>query len=112
MKNLRLLSKQIMTLPAPEEDKIGLIIIPDKRDKKSDEKPEKFEVLAVGSGVSPEIQPGKYIVAGKYSGNWQKFDGQDYYFISEDSDAIHAVIDPPDVEESNEAVDVNDPAYQ
>lgn len=80
-----------MALPLEAEKMAGLIHLPDKRNKKKDERPEKFNILAVGPRVSdPEIKAGVNVLASRYAGTQQKHDGKEYFFLSED--AIHAVL--------------------
>lgn len=71
-----------------EESKIGSIYIPDS----AKEKPQRGEVVAVGSGrlletgerVSPDVKPGDQVLFGKYSGSEVKVDGQDVLIARED----------------------------
>jgi chaperonin GroES len=70
------------------ESKIGSIYIPDS----AKEKPQRGEVVAVGSGrlletgerVAPDVKPGDQVLFGKYSGSEVKVDGQDVLIARED----------------------------
>jgi len=78
-----------MALPTEEEKMKGVIHLPDKRNDRKDERPEKFEILATGPLVK-EIKPGDIVLASKYAGTLQSFMGNEYFFLSED--ACHAII--------------------
>jgi chaperonin GroES len=71
-----------------EETSAGGIVIPDT----AKEKPQKAEVMAVGSGkllesgerVPLDVKQGDRILFGKYSGSEVKIDGQEYLILRED----------------------------
>jgi len=71
-----------------EEKSRGGIIIPDT----AKEKPQKGEVLAVGSGkilengtkIPMDVQVGNKILFGKYTGTEIKIDGEDVLILRED----------------------------
>lgn len=71
-----------------EEKTAGNIIIPDA----AKEKPQKGEVIAVGTGkvdkkgnrVPISVKKGDKILFGKYAGDEWKMDGDDYLFLSDD----------------------------
>lgn len=71
-----------------EEIAAGGIVIPDS----AKEKPQKAEVIAVGSGkllesgqrASMDVKPGDRILFGKYTGSDIKIDGQEYLILRED----------------------------
>ncbi len=70
------------------ESKIGNLYIPDS----AKEKPQRGEVVAVGSGklmetgerVPPEVKGGDQVLFGKYSGSEVKVDGEDVLILRED----------------------------
>jgi len=71
-----------------DEQKIGGIIVPDT----AKEKPQRAEVIAVGSGrlldsgerVALAIKAGDQVLIGKWSGTEVKLDGQEYLILKED----------------------------
>jgi chaperonin GroES len=70
------------------EQKVGGIIIPDT----AKEKPQKAEVMAVGSGrilengtrVPLTLKPGDRVLVGKWSGTDVTIDGEEYLILKED----------------------------
>lgn len=70
------------------ESKIGTLFIPDS----AKEKPQRGEVVAVGSGkmletgerVAPEVKSGDQVLFGKYSGSEVTVDGQEVLIVRED----------------------------
>ena len=68
---------------------VGGIIIPDKRNKKVDERPVEFDIIQVGPLVT-ECEAGQRVLAGTYASTKQKFEGQEYHFICED--ALFAIL--------------------
>jgi len=87
--NLRPLHDRVLVKRLEEgELNIGGIIIPDT----AKEKPQRAEVVAVGSGklldsgerAALDIKPGDKILFGKYSGADVKIDGQEYLILRED----------------------------
>ena len=65
-----------------EEKTAGGIIIPDT----AKEKPQKGNVVAVGSGTKENpitVKVGQTVLYGKYSGTELKFDGKDYLIMRE-----------------------------
>ncbi|HQO11322.1 MAG TPA: co-chaperone GroES [bacterium] len=87
---LKPLSNHVIVKPAVQEEvtKSG-IVLPDTADK---ERPEKGEVIAVGTGkirdngqLSPmSLKVGNQVVFKKYSPDEIKIDGEDYLILSED----------------------------
>ena len=71
-----------------QEQRIGGIIIPDT----AKEKPQQAKVVAVGRGrvndegktIPLDVQPGEYVLIGKYAGTDIKLDGEDYLIVRED----------------------------
>lgn len=73
---------------AVQENKLG-IILPDS----AKEKPEVFEVIAVGPGKDSEmvVAVGDRVIAAKYSGTEIKLDGEEYTVIAQED--ILAVVE-------------------
>jgi len=70
----------VLVLPAPAEEKIGGIIIPDT----AKEKPLRGIVKAVGKGSKDEemiLKEGDEVLYGKYSGTELEFDGEKYLMM-------------------------------
>ena len=71
----------------PEEKRVGGIVIPDT----AKEKPQRGEVIAVGSGkvgkdgkrIPISVKKGDIILFGKYSGDELKIYNEDHLFLSE-----------------------------
>jgi chaperonin GroES len=89
MLNVRPLRDRVLVKRLDEgEQKSGGIIIPDT----AKEKPQRAEVVAVGSGRTLEngqrvpltVKPGDRVLVGKWSGTEVKIDGTEYLIIKED----------------------------
>jgi chaperonin GroES len=89
MLNVRPLRDRVLVKRLDEgEQKVGGIIIPDT----AKEKPQRAEVVAVGSGRTLEngqrvpltVKPGDKVLVGKWSGTEVKIDGTEYLIIKED----------------------------
>jgi len=84
------LSDRVLVKPAPAEEKTAFgIIIPDT----AKEKPQKGEVIAVGTGKKDEpmtVKVGDLILYGKYSGTEINVDGTEYLIMRESD--IYAVL--------------------
>ena len=79
----------MLSKPAPAEEKIGGIIIPDT----AKEKPLKGEVVAAGNGTKDEemiLKAGDNVLYGKYSGTELEFEGEKY-LIMRQSDVLAIV---------------------
>jgi len=78
---VRPLADRVLVLPAPAEEKtIGGIIIPDT----AKEKPQRGEVVAVGTGTKDEemvLKVGDTVLYGKYSGTELEVDGEKYLMM-------------------------------
>ena len=75
---------------AEETTSFGIILA-----SNSKEKPEVYEVVAVGPGtkdVAMTVATGDKVVVGKFSGNEIKLDGKEYKFVKQD-DILAVVID-------------------
>ena len=78
--NIQPLGDRVLVLPAPAEEKIGGIIIPDT----AKEKPLRGEVIAVGNGTKDEamvLKKGDQVLYGKYAGTELEFDGEKYLMM-------------------------------
>ena len=89
MVNVRPLRDRVLVKRVEEgEQKVGGIIIPDA----AKEKPQRAEVVAVGSGRTLEngtrvpltVKAGDTVLVGKWSGTEVKIDGAEYLIIKED----------------------------
>lgn len=83
------LADRVLVAPAPAEEKVGGIIIPDT----AKEKPLRGKVIAVGNGTKDEemtLKEGDEVLYGKYSGTELEFDGETY-LIMRQSDVLAVV---------------------
>ncbi len=67
-------------MPAPAEEKIGGIIIPDT----AKEKPLRGKIVAAGNGTKDEemiLKTGDEVLYGKYAGTELEFDGEKYLMM-------------------------------
>jgi len=70
----------VLVLPAPAEEKVGGIIIPDT----AKEKPLNGKIVAVGEGTKDEkmiLKEGDNVLYGKYSGTEIELDGEKYLMM-------------------------------
>ena len=75
--NIKPLADRVLVLPAPAEEKIGGIIIPDT----AKEKPLQGKVVATGNGTKDEemvVKEGDTVLYGKYAGTELEYDGKKY----------------------------------
>jgi len=81
--NIKPLADRVLVEPAQAEEKTASgIIIPDT----AKEKPQKGDVVAVGSGKPDEpltVKVGDAVLYGKYSGSEITVDGKDYLMMRE-----------------------------
>ena len=81
--NIKPLADRVLVEPLEAETKTASgIIIPDT----AKEKPQKGNVVAVGSGTKENpiaVKVGQTVLYGKYSGTELKFDGKDYLIMRE-----------------------------
>ena len=85
------LADRVLVLPAPAEEKVGGIIIPDT----AKEKPQRGEVVAVGQGTKDEtmvLKKGDTVLYGKYAGT-ELEDGDKKYLMMRQSDVLAVVED-------------------
>ena len=75
--NIKPLADRVLIEPAPAEEKVGGIIIPDT----AKEKPLHGKVVAAGNGTKDEemiLKEGDEVLYGKYSGTELEFEGNKY----------------------------------
>lgn len=78
--NIKPLADRVLIVPAPAEEKVGGIIIPDT----AKEKPFHGKVVAVGHGTKDEemiLKEGDEVLYGKYSGTELEFEGEKYLMM-------------------------------
>lgn len=83
------LADRVLVLPAPAEEKVGGIIIPDT----AKEKPQHGTIVAAGNGTKDEemiLKEGDEILYGKYSGTELEIEGTKY-LIMRQSDVLAVV---------------------
>ena len=84
--NIKPLADRVLVLPAPAEEKVGGIIIPDT----AKEKPLKGNIIAAGQGTKDEemvLKVGDTVLYGKYAGTEVELDGEKY-LIMRQSDVL------------------------
>lgn len=89
MMNIKPLADRVLVLPAPAEEKVGGIIIPDT----AKEKPLHGKVVAVGNGTKDEqmvLKEGDQVLYGKYSGTELEYEGEKY-LIMRQSDVLAVI---------------------
>ena len=87
--NIKPLADRVLVLPAPAEEKIGGIIIPDT----AKEKPLHGTIKAVGQGTKDEtmiLKEGDEVLYGKYSGTELEFEGEKYLMMRQ-SDVLAVI---------------------
>ena len=78
--NIQPLADRVLVLPAPAEEKVGGIIIPDT----AKEKPLNGTVVAVGEGTKDEkmiLKEGDNVLYGKYAGTELEYEGKKYLMM-------------------------------
>ena len=88
--NIKPLADRVLVLPAPAEEKVGGIIIPDT----AKEKPLKGEVVAIGHGTKDEemvLKVGDTVLYGKYAGTELDVEGTKY-LIMRQSDVLAVLV--------------------
>ena len=73
--NIKPLADRVLVQPAPAEEKVGGIIIPDT----AKEKPQRGTVVAVGDGTKDDpmvLKDGDTVLYGKYSGTELEVEGE------------------------------------
>jgi len=87
--NIKPLADRVLVLPAPAEEKIGGIIIPDT----AKEKPLRGKIVAAGNGTKDEemiLKEGDEVLYGKYAGTELELEGEKY-LIMRQSDVLAVV---------------------
>ena len=78
--NIQPLADRVLVLPAPAEEKVGGIIIPDT----AKEKPLNGTIVAVGEGTKDEkriLKEGDNVLDGKYAGTELEYEGKKYLMM-------------------------------
>ena len=84
--NIKPLADRVLVLPAPAEEKVGGIIIPDT----AKEKPQRGRVIAIGQGTKDEamvLKENDTVLYGKYAGTEIELEG-DKFIIMRESDVL------------------------
>ena len=87
--NIKPLADRVLVVPAPAEEKIGGIIIPDT----AKEKPLRGIVKAAGKGTKDEdmvLKEGDEVLYGKYAGTELELEGEKY-LIMRQSDVLAVI---------------------
>ena len=87
--NIKPLADRVLIEPAPAEEKVGGIIIPDT----AKEKPLHGKVVAAGIGTKDEemiLKEGDEVLYGKYSGTELEFEGNKYLMMRQ-SDVLAVI---------------------
>ena len=87
--NIQPLADRVLVLPAPAEEKVGGIIIPDT----AKEKPLNGIIVAVGGGTKDEkmiLKEGDNVLYGKYAGTELEYEGKKYLMMRQ-SDVLAIV---------------------
>ena len=87
--NIKPLGDRVLVLPAPAEEKIGGIIIPDT----AKEKPLRGKIIATGKGTKDEemiLKEGDEVLYGKYSGTELELEGTKYLMMRQ-SDVLAVI---------------------
>ena len=83
------LADRVLVLPAPAEEKVGGIIIPDT----AKEKPLQGTIVAAGNGTKDEemvLKEGDNVLYGKYAGTEIEFESEKY-LIMRQSDVLAVI---------------------
>jgi len=78
--NIKPLGDRVLVKPAPAEEKVGGIIIPDT----AKEKPLHGTIIAAGKGTKDEemqLKTGDEVLYGKYSGTELELEGEKYLMM-------------------------------
>lgn len=87
--NIRPLADRVLVLPAPAEEKVGGIIIPDT----AKEKPLRGKIVATGNGTKDEemvLKVGDEVLYGKYAGTELELEGEKYLMMRQ-SDVLAVI---------------------
>ena len=83
------MADRVLILPAPAEEKVGGIIIPDT----AKEKPLRGKVVAAGNGTKDEemiLKEGDTVLYGKYAGTELEYEGTKYLMMRQ-SDVLAVI---------------------
>ena len=87
--NIKPLADRVLILPAPAEEKVGGVIIPDT----AKEKPLRGKVVAAGNGTKDEemiLKEGDTVLYGKYAGTELEYEGTKYLMMRQ-SDVLAVI---------------------
>ena len=87
--NIKPLADRVLILPAPAEEKVGGIIIPDT----AKEKPLRGKVVAAGNGTKDGemiLKEGDTVLYGKYAGTELEYEGTKYLMMRQ-SDVLAVI---------------------
>ena len=87
--NIKPLADRVLILPAPAEEKVGGIIIPDT----AKEKPLRGKIVAAGNGTKDEemiLKEGDTVLYGKYAGTELEYEGTKYLMMRQ-SDVLAVI---------------------
>ena len=87
--NIKPLADRVLVAPAPAEEKVGGIIIPDT----AKEKPLRGKIVAAGCGTKDEemvLKEGDEVLYGKYAGTEIELDGEKF-LIMRQSDLLAVI---------------------
>ena len=87
--NIKPWADRVLILPAPAEEKVGGIIIPDT----AKEKPLRGKVVAAGNGTKDEemiLKEGDTVLYGKYAGTELEYEGTKYLMMRQ-SDVLAVI---------------------
>ena len=87
--NIKPLADRVLILPAPAEEKVVGIIIPDT----AKEKPLRGKVVAAGNGTKDEemiLKEGDTVLYGKYAGTELEYEGTKYLMMRQ-SDVLAVI---------------------
>ncbi|MBR2772217.1 MAG: co-chaperone GroES [Bacteroidales bacterium] len=87
--NIKPLADRVLVAPAPAEEKVGGIIIPDT----AKEKPLRGKIVAAGCGTKDEemvLKEGDEVLYGKYAGTEIELDGEKF-LIMRQSDVLAVI---------------------
>ncbi|MDY6242011.1 MAG: co-chaperone GroES [Prevotella sp.] len=87
--NIKPLADRVLVQPAPAEEKVGGIIIPDT----AKEKPQRGKIVAAGDGTKDDpmvLKDGDTVLYGKYAGTELEVEGEKY-LIMRQSDVLAVI---------------------
>jgi chaperonin GroES len=87
--NIKPLADRVLVIPAPAEEKVGGIIIPDT----AKEKPQRGKIVAAGQGTKDDpmvLKENDTVLYGKYAGTELEYEGEKY-MIMRQSDVLAVI---------------------